>query len=160
MKPTLLKTPTQYVTLAEAATLLSVSKATLRNWDKAGKLTAIRHPLNSYRQYDLQELKLLQQQLGLFTEAEDEAQPVHEIVNTREVRRVIAKLHAILRNADSQSNIINRFDEITKILFVKVLADRREKRKEKNLLLIHAVKLLMHLLFAHFTQTLRTNIKI
>src|SRR5579862_6233155 len=109
MEATLSTEAQKYVTLAEAATLLGVSKATLRNWDKAGKLTAIRHPLNSYRLYDLAELKRLQEQLGLF-DSEDVASPVREVLDTRSVRRLIAKLHAILRNADSQSNIINRFD--------------------------------------------------
>src|SRR2546423_15369880 len=39
------------VTLAEAASYLGVSKATLRNWDREGKLKAHRHPLNRYRVY-------------------------------------------------------------------------------------------------------------
>ena len=30
-----------YVTLAEASSYLGVSKATLRNWDKTGKLKAL-----------------------------------------------------------------------------------------------------------------------
>jgi type I restriction enzyme M protein len=104
----------QYVTLAEAASLLGVSKATLRNWDKAGKLTAIRHPINSYRLYDLSELRRLQGQLGLFTEPEGIAPPPQEGLDIRTVRKLISKLHIILRNTDSQSNIISRFDEITK----------------------------------------------
>lgn len=39
------------LTIGEAATLLSVSVSTLRNWDKANKLTAHRHPINGYRLY-------------------------------------------------------------------------------------------------------------
>ena len=42
-----------FVTLQEAASYLGVSKATLRNWDKAGKLRATRHPVNDYRVYSL-----------------------------------------------------------------------------------------------------------
>jgi predicted RNA methylase len=117
-------TSQQYVTLAEAAALLGVSKATLRNWDRAGKLAAIRHPLNSYRLYDIAEVKQLQAQLGLFAEPESALPPSASGFDTRPVRRLIAKLHAILRNTDSQSNIISRFDEITKLLFAKVIADR------------------------------------
>ena len=35
----------------EAAELLGVTTATLRNWDRSGKLKARRHPLNGYRLY-------------------------------------------------------------------------------------------------------------
>jgi type I restriction enzyme M protein len=115
----------EYVSLAEAATLLGVSKATLRNWDKAGKLNAVRHPLNLYRIYSLAELKQLQQQLGLPWEqpASTETTPpdAHDL---RAVRRTIGRLHDVLRNADSQSNIIGRFDEITKLIFAKAISDR------------------------------------
>lgn len=124
MSETLQNTTQKHATLAEASTLLGVSKATLRNWDKAGKLTAIRHPLNSYRMYDLEELKRLQEQLGIVSDLEEASPPAREGLDMREVRRLINKLHTILRNADSQSNIINRFDELTKLLFTKVIADR------------------------------------
>jgi len=36
------------LTVAEAAELLGVSASTLRNWDRAGKLKASRHPVNGY----------------------------------------------------------------------------------------------------------------
>jgi len=39
------------VTIAEAAVLLGVSQVTLRRWDKAGKFTPHRHPINAYRLY-------------------------------------------------------------------------------------------------------------
>jgi len=42
---------TKYITIKEAADLLGVSKITLRNWDKSGKLKAYRHPFNNYRVY-------------------------------------------------------------------------------------------------------------
>jgi DNA (cytosine-5)-methyltransferase 1 len=41
----------KYVTVNEAAKLLGVTPLTLRNWDKAGKLVALRNPLNNYRIY-------------------------------------------------------------------------------------------------------------
>jgi excisionase family DNA binding protein len=40
-----------FLTVGEAATKLGVSRSTLRNWDKAGKLKPHRHPLNDYRLY-------------------------------------------------------------------------------------------------------------
>ena len=39
------------ITIKEAALLLGVTPLTLRNWDKNGKLIALRHPLNNYRVY-------------------------------------------------------------------------------------------------------------
>ncbi|MEI6335126.1 MAG: helix-turn-helix domain-containing protein [Methylococcaceae bacterium] len=48
-----------YLTVGEAADTLGVSKATLRNWDKAGKLKPHRHPLNGYRLYCRKELDRL-----------------------------------------------------------------------------------------------------
>jgi MerR family copper efflux transcriptional regulator len=41
-----------YLTVKEAATFLGVSPSTLRNWDRARRLTAIRHPINGYRLYE------------------------------------------------------------------------------------------------------------
>ena len=48
-----------YLTIKEAAELLGVDKTTLRRWDKAGKLTPYRHPLNRYRLYKKEELEQL-----------------------------------------------------------------------------------------------------
>ena len=62
----------KYVTLAEASSYLGVSKATLRNWDKAGKLRAVRDPMNQYRVYALSELQQIQSRLPLG----DEVAPV------------------------------------------------------------------------------------
>ncbi|WP_440683226.1 DNA (cytosine-5-)-methyltransferase [Cysteiniphilum halobium] len=41
----------EYYSLSEISDILSVSKETLRRWDKSGKLTSIRHPINNYRVY-------------------------------------------------------------------------------------------------------------
>src|SRR6185295_19267360 len=46
----------EYLTVGEAADFLGVSPWTLRNWDKAGRLKAIRHPKNGYRIYRQQDL--------------------------------------------------------------------------------------------------------
>ena len=47
----------RYLTIKEAAKFLGVSSLTLRNWDKRGKLAAIRHPVNNYRLYTFSELE-------------------------------------------------------------------------------------------------------
>lgn len=59
-----------YMTVAEAAEYLGVSPSTLRNWDRSGKLTARRHPLNGYRLY----------------RREDLAQLLHMVANSRKER--------------------------------------------------------------------------
>jgi PAS domain S-box-containing protein len=41
----------EYRTVSEAASYLGVSTATLRNWDRSGKLKPRRHPQNGYRIY-------------------------------------------------------------------------------------------------------------
>lgn len=48
-----------YLTVAEAAKVLGVSKDTLRRWDNAGKLTARRHPVTKYRLYLRSDLEKL-----------------------------------------------------------------------------------------------------
>lgn len=46
-----------YFSIKEAAEILGVSPLTLRNWDKAGKFKAQRHPMNNYRVYKLSSLE-------------------------------------------------------------------------------------------------------
>lgn len=52
-----------YLTVGEAAAALGVSRSTLRNWDKAGKLKPRRHPINGYRLYSRHELEALLQEV-------------------------------------------------------------------------------------------------
>jgi excisionase family DNA binding protein len=52
-----------YLTVGEAAAKLGVSRSTLRNWDRAGKLTPHRHPINGYRLYQQSELENLLAQI-------------------------------------------------------------------------------------------------
>ena len=40
-----------YLQIKAAAAFLGVSVGTLRNWERAGKLVAYRHPINGYRLY-------------------------------------------------------------------------------------------------------------
>jgi excisionase family DNA binding protein len=51
------------LTISEAATELDVSPATLRNWDRAGKLKAHRHPINGYRLYRASEIVALKNEI-------------------------------------------------------------------------------------------------
>lgn len=52
-----------FLTVSEAASTLGVSPSTLRNWDRAGKLKATRHPINGYRLYRREDLAKLIGQL-------------------------------------------------------------------------------------------------
>lgn len=47
----------EMVTIKEAAKMLGVSKLTLRNWDRSGKLLAYRHPISNYRIYKVEDLR-------------------------------------------------------------------------------------------------------
>ncbi|MEK7087998.1 MAG: helix-turn-helix domain-containing protein [Patescibacteria group bacterium] len=53
------------LTIKEAAKMLGVSKLTLRNWDKSGKLLAYRHPISNYRVYKVDDLKNLLAQIQI-----------------------------------------------------------------------------------------------
>lgn len=46
-----------YITIKDAARILGMSKLTLRNWDKSGKLKALRHPFNNYRVYKMEDIE-------------------------------------------------------------------------------------------------------
>lgn len=55
----------EFVTIKEAARMLGVSKLTLRNWDKSGKLLARRHPISNYRVYLVLDLKNILEQIQI-----------------------------------------------------------------------------------------------
>ena len=48
-----------YVRVTEAADYLGVSPNTLRNWVNAGKISAVRHPVNAYRLFKREDLDAL-----------------------------------------------------------------------------------------------------
>ena len=52
-----------YLRVSEAAEYLGVSPNTLRNWERAGKIEAHRHPVNSYRLFKKEELDALLNQV-------------------------------------------------------------------------------------------------
>ncbi len=53
----------RYITIKNAARFLHVTPLTLRNWDKAGRLKAYRHPANNYRIYRLDQIESFLRQL-------------------------------------------------------------------------------------------------
>jgi len=48
----------RYLRVNQVAKLLGVTPLTLRNWDKTGKLAALRNPLNNYRIYKREDIDL------------------------------------------------------------------------------------------------------
>lgn len=53
----------QYITIKQASSILGVSPLTLRNWDKNGRLKALRHPMNNYRVYKIEDLEKVMQEI-------------------------------------------------------------------------------------------------
>lgn len=60
----------KYYNISEVADLLSVSKETLRRWDRSGKLTAVREPMSNYRVYKKEQLKIFDELSFLFNNEE------------------------------------------------------------------------------------------
>lgn len=48
-----------FLRISEAADYLGVSPNTLRNWESAGKIVALRHPVNDYRLFRREDLDAL-----------------------------------------------------------------------------------------------------
>jgi len=48
-----------YLLIREAASFLGVSEATLRNWDREGKIATHRNPVNGYRLFRKTDLEAL-----------------------------------------------------------------------------------------------------
>ena len=116
------------VTLAEAASILGVSKETLRNWDRSGKLKSLRDPNNNYRLYRLADLEALERPSVREAAAIYDAKTPNHVAPPIEkapspdqsLKRTVSKLHRILRDTDGNSSIVERFDEATKLLFLSL----------------------------------------
>lgn len=112
------------ISLTEAAAFLGISKATLRNWDNDGKLVAVRNPMNGYRQYDMESLIKLKNEIAgeeISLGKQDDGVKSEE---AKAIKRTVNKLHCIIRDSDANSNIVTRFDEISKLLFVRLMSGR------------------------------------
>ena len=57
----------EYVTIKQASIILGVSPLTLRNWDKKGKFRALRHPMNNYRVYRVEDLEKVMKEIKIRT---------------------------------------------------------------------------------------------
>ena len=52
------------INVKEASVLLDINPATLRRWDKLGKLLAKRHPINNYRVYNVKDIQALKEKIN------------------------------------------------------------------------------------------------
>ncbi|ERT08131.1 type I restriction modification DNA specificity domain protein [Lyngbya aestuarii BL J] len=73
----------------------------------------------------------IQKQLEIPLEITTSSQP--EVLDLRNIRLLVTRLHDLLRDNDSQSNIINRLDEIIKLIFSKVIFDKAQNHKLSKL---------------------------
>ena len=102
----------EYYSLAEIADLLSVSKETLRRWDKAGKLKPIRHPMNDYRVYPADSLRKFEA-LGFMFDDDKKHQyhnPIHKF-RTIELFAGAGGLALGLENAGLECVLLNELDK-------------------------------------------------
>ena len=58
----------EYLRISQAAEYLGVSPNTLRNWENAGKVEAVRHPVNGYRLFKRKDLDALLRQVEELSE--------------------------------------------------------------------------------------------
>lgn len=105
-----------YVTLKDASKILNVSSETLRNWDRQGKLKAVRHPMNKYRLYDLAEI----QEMAATTQvAEKEAEYLTLFDDGSSLKNAVRNMSKAFRDSQGGS-LLERFEEISKLLFCKL----------------------------------------
>lgn len=116
------------VTLTEAASYLGVTKTTLRNWDKDGKLTALRNPLNKYRLYNMDDLIKIKHKIPGNMETNNFVETSSQDFDSKAIKQLISRLHSIIRDSDISSNIMERFDELSKLLFLKLYAENADTK--------------------------------
>ena len=65
-----------FIRIKDVASILGVSKATLRNWDKSAKLKAHRHPFNNYRVYKVDDIdkviEMIESNISIVNEKKNE----------------------------------------------------------------------------------------
>ena len=124
------------ISLSEAAQLLNVSKETLRNWDRAGKLKSKRHPMNNYRTYPLEKVMKLKEDATATYHVTDPPPSERNSaaqnggLTEETFKKHLARIHRCLRDTHGDSSLISRFDEITKLLFIKVLSESESSKRE------------------------------
>lgn len=110
-------------TIEEAATYLGLTSQTLRNWDKSGKINCIREPGSNYRLFSEDELDSIKSSVKpkvVRPQSNESPQELYKLESNTDLKRLISKLHRIVRDLDGRSSIIERFDELTKLLLLYI----------------------------------------
>lgn len=94
------------ISLAETSSLLGVTKTTIRNWDKTGRLKSIRNQKNNYREYAFDDVIRLKNEISKSN------------YNESGLKNLISKINNTIRDNESSGEILWRFDEISKIFLV------------------------------------------
>lgn len=122
------------LTIKEAAEVLDVTPATLRNWDRSGKLKPFRDPQNGYRLYSVAEVQsLLKDRNPSRTGKVSVQAPLLEVAESREavgdeksLRRLVRKMSAAFRDSEG-GGLLERFEEVSKLLYCKMYDERQAK---------------------------------
>lgn len=129
--------PSSNLSISDAALLLGVTTATLRNWDRSGKLVPERNAENGYRRYPLDAVMGLvrdgaaayapraEEQGSLFLEdAAPDPRSAPRVLDARALRLLVGQMNSAFR--DSQGGgLLERFEEVTKLLYAKLYDERR-----------------------------------
>jgi type I restriction enzyme M protein len=110
-------------TIEEAAEFLGLTSQTLRNWDKSGKINCIREPGSNYRLFsedELDSIKISVKPKVIKSKNNESLQELYKLKTNTDLKRLISKLHRIVRDLDGGSSIIERFDELTKLLLLYI----------------------------------------
>jgi type I restriction-modification system DNA methylase subunit len=128
-----METKTQYITIREAAKLLDITPATLRNWDKLGKLVPHRDPINGYRLYSIEDISRLIQETSytyqtrpVVTATQQTLFPITEKrpLDLRGLRLLIRQMSQAFRDSMG-GGLLERFEEISKLLYCKFYDERQ-----------------------------------
>lgn len=101
----------EHYAISEVADMLSVSKETLRRWDKNGKLKPIRHPINNYRVYHLDQLRPFEQLGFLFKKRKNNNQAPLRKYGVVELFAGAGGLAIGLEKAGLNCVLLNDFDK-------------------------------------------------
>lgn len=128
------------ITVKDAASMLGVTTATLRNWDKSGKLKAIRHPINNYRMYRLSDIVPLLKNANPTTNSLNRTSSFRNeaanftslsLVDKKEFRTIVRQMSKAFRDSEG-GGIVERFEETSKLLFCKMFDENEVKLGNKT----------------------------
>lgn len=127
-----------FINIQDAASMLGVTTATLRNWDKGGKLKAIRHPMNNYRVYRLEDVVSLlnndiengkQNHASPRKSVNLEKNADSSLLDLKRLKIIVRQMSKAFRDSEGGS-IMERFEEISKLLFCKMFDEQEVEKNE------------------------------